>query len=74
MEAILIFLAGVVLGIIGSLIYRNRERIHGVIHIDHNTEQCVFNITSTDLSDRSKKIAVFMINHDAEISREEQGL
>lgn len=71
---ILIFSAGLVLGVIATLIYRSRERIHGVIHIDHKTEQCVFNITSTQLSNRKKKIAVFMLNHDAEISREEQGL
>ena len=70
----LIFLGGVVLGVISTLIYRSRERIHGIIHIDHNTEQCVFNISSTELSKRDKKIAVFVINHDATISREEQTL
>lgn len=70
-----IFLAGgVVLGIILTLLYKSRERIHGVIHVDHKTEQCIFSLTSNDLSDHSKKIAVFVINHNAEISREEQGL
>ena len=71
---ILIFLGGVILGVICTLIYRNRERIHGIVHIDHNTEQCVFSITSNQLANRKNKIAVFMINHDAEISREEQSL
>lgn len=71
---ILFFIGGVLLGVIFSRILRNRERIHGVIHIDHTTEQCVFNITSNELSNPKKKIAVFVINHDAEISREEQGL
>ena len=70
-----IFLAGgVVLGIILTLLYKSRERIHGVIHVDHKTEQCIFSLTSNDLSDRTKKIAVFVINHNAEISREEQVL
>ena len=70
----LIFVAGILLGVIISTILRNRERVHGIIHIDHVTEQCVFNITSADLSDPKKKIAVFVINHDAKISREEQTL
>ena len=65
---------GIILGLIVSKIFRNRERIHGIIHIDHETEQCIFSLTSKDLSDKSKKIAVFVINHDATISREEQGL
>lgn len=71
---IFIFLGGVILGVICTLIYRNRERIHGIVHIDHNTEQCIFSLTSDQLMNRKNKIAVFMINHDAEISREEQSL
>ena len=71
---VLIFLGGVILGIIGTLIYKSRERIHGVINIDHTTEQCLFSMISDELMKRDKKIAVFLINHDANISREEQGL
>ena len=67
-------LGGVVLGIIFTLIFKSRERIHGIVHVDHKTEQCIFSITSNQLSNRDKKIAVFMINHNAEISREEQSL
>lgn len=69
---ILIFLGGVILGVISTLIFKSRERIHGIVHVDHDTEQCIFSITSDQLSKRDKKIAVFMINHDATISREEQ--
>ena len=68
----LIFIGGVILGIVGTLIFKSRERIHGRIHIDHKTEQCVFQLTSDEISNRKKKIAVFYINHDADISREEQ--
>ena len=71
---ILLFVGGVISGIIFALIYKSRERIHGIVHIDHETEQCIFSLTSTQLSDRKKKIAVFLINHDAKISRDEQGL
>lgn len=70
----LFFIGGAIAGIIFMLIRRSRERIHGIIHVDHNTEQCIFNITSDQLSNRKNKIAVFMIDHNAEISREEQGL
>ncbi len=69
-----IFLGGILLGIICTLVYKSRERIHGVIHVDLSTEQCVFEITSDQLSDRKKKIAVFYINHNADISRKEQPL
>lgn len=71
---ILIFIGGVISGIVFTLIYKSKERIHGIVHIDHETEQCIFSLTSTQLSDRKKKIAVFLINHDAEISRDEQSL
>lgn len=70
----LFFVGGVILGIVFMTIRSKRERIHGIVHVDHNTEQCVFNVTSSELSNRKKKIVVFMINHDAEISREEQAL
>lgn len=62
-------LGGVILGVIMTLIYRSRERIHGVIHIDHDTEQCTFEITSDQLTKRGNKIAVFYIDHNAQISR-----
>lgn len=75
---ILIFLGGMIVGFIITTIYKNqknaRERIHGIVHIDHSTEQCIFSVTSSELTNRDKKIAVFVINHDANISREEQGL
>lgn len=71
---VLIFIGGLILGIVLTMIYRSRERIHGIIHIDHNTEQCIFSLTSEELMNRKKKIAVFVMNHEANISREEQGL
>ena len=70
----LFFIGGVILGVVITLIYRSRERIHGIVHVDHNTEQCMFSVTSNELSNRNKKIVVFLINHNAELSREEQGL
>lgn len=67
---VIFFIVGWVIGFCLTMIYKNRERIHGIVHIDHKTEQCIFSITSDQLSNRKNKIAVFVINHDAEISRE----
>lgn len=72
--AFIFFVGGFLLGIVCMKIYSSRERVHGLVHIDHETEQCVFSITSDELSNRKKKIAVFVINHDAKISREKQSL
>ena len=71
---ILLFIGGMLLGIIIMKIHSARERIHGVIEVDHKTEQCKILITSDELSNRKKKIAAFVIKHDAKISREKQSL
>lgn len=68
------FVGGIIVGIIFMKILQRNEIIHGIVHVDHNTEQCIFSLTSDQLSDRKKKTAVFVINHDANISREEQSL
>ena len=67
---ILIFIGGLILGVALTMLYKARERIHGIIHVDHNTEQCIVNLRSEELMDRKKKIAVFILNHEADISRE----
>lgn len=74
MEFVLLPIGGAIIGIIASKWLENHTKTHGVIDVDHNTEQCTFRITSTELSDRKTKKAVFVINHDARISREEQSL
>lgn len=70
----LYFIGGVLLGIVFMKIHSARERIYGVIEVDHETEQCKVCITSEELSDPKKKIASFVIKHDAKISREKQSL
>lgn len=71
---IVYLIAGIIIGIIAMKILQRNERIHGIVHVDHNTEQCIFSINSDQLTNRDKKIAVFVINHNADISREEQSL
>ena len=68
------FTGGIIIGAIITKAIEQRVKIHGVIDVDHETEQCKFHITSSELSNPKSKIAVFMINHNAKISREEQGL
>ena len=69
-----IFIVGLLIGIGFMWFKQNNEKIHGIVHVDHESESCAFSITSGQLADRSKKIAVFVINHDAKLSREEQAL
>ena len=64
------FIGGLLLGIIIMKIVRDKERIHGIVDVDHNTEQCIFHISSGEMSNRKKKIVKFYINHDANISQE----
>ena len=78
MEVALFIAGGAAIGaVIGSVIeklMKKHTKTHGVIDVDHNTEQCKIRITSAELSDRRTKKAIFTINHDAKISREEQVL
>ena len=68
------FLVGIIVGVVFMAFRQRNEKIHGIVHVDHETENCIFSLTSDQLADRKKKIAVFVINHDAEISREKQSL
>ena len=71
---IIFLLGGAFLGATVYYAIENRTKIHGIIDVDHNTQQCKVNIISSELSDRRTKTVVFMVNHDAVISRDEQGL
>jgi hypothetical protein len=68
------FMIGIIVGIVFMVFRQKNEKIHGIVHVDHETESCIFSITSDQLADTSKKRAVFFINHNAQISREEQTL
>lgn len=71
----LLYLAGgVFIGAAFCAFLENRTKSHGVIEVDHNTEQCKVCMTSVDLSNRKTKKVLFKVNHDANISREEQVL
>lgn len=71
---ILIFLGGVILGFIFSKFSKRQEKTYGFIDVDHETGLCRVRITSGELSNHKTRKAMFRINHDANISREDQGL
>ena len=69
----LIFITGgVLVGVIVGRLIEKRSKTHGVIDVDHSTGMCKVRITSEELSNHKTKKAIFIVNHDAEISREEQ--
>lgn len=75
MEALIYMGIGLILGAVIILIIDHRDKkIYGVIDIDHNTELCKFHISSDELGNRRNTKAIFIINHEASISREEQSL
>lgn len=71
---ILALVGGAVGGVLIGFIIEKHSKICGVIDVDHRTGMCQVRITSADLSNRKSKTAVFKINHDSVISREEQTL
>lgn len=73
---IISFLGGGVLGSLLTIIivgFRIKNmKIDGVIDVDAPNNLCQVHIISTELSDPKVKTAVFMVNHNANLSREEQ--
>lgn len=71
---ILYFIGGVVLStIVYIVIYiRTNRKTYGIIDIDHKHELCGARVTSSDLYNRNLQKATFKVNHNANLSREEQ--
>lgn len=65
-----------IIGLIGGFgvakLFKRSEKTFGIIDVDTNTGMCRVRITSEELGDPNKKHAIFIINHDASISRDEQ--
>lgn len=71
---LLIWLGGFVGGIMVSLLFDVFTKTHGVIEIDHNDYSCRVHMTSKEITNPKTKKAIFKIDHDADFSRNEQGL
>lgn len=65
---------GLIFGIIIKTIYGTRYKVYGTVDIDPVTGLCRFRISSDEIANPQKSYAYFRINHNAEISRDEQGL
>ena len=74
MDYIFVAIGGAIIGIMSVLLLALKNKTHGIIEVDHNTEQCKIRITSAELSNRKTKKVIFTVNHDARISRENQTL
>ena len=69
-----IFVIGFTIGFIFCLIFKRREYVYGQVDIDSITGLCRFRISSDKIADPRKKHAIFKINHNVDISRDEQWL
>lgn len=67
-------IVGIIIGFIFTRLLEKRKEVYGVITVDHKTELCSFHISSDELANRRNTKAMFIINHDGNISRDEQTL
>ncbi len=70
----LYFIGGLIVGILIMTIINIRKTIYGIIDVDTKTGMCGVRISSSELANPKYKKVMFKINHDADISREEQSL
>lgn len=68
---LIIFAGGIVAGIAMTKLFEYRKKTLGIIDVDHHNGLCNVRLTSSELEKRSVKKAVFDINHNANLSREE---
>ena len=71
---VLYVIGGMILGIVLMKILNRESGVYGVIDIEEESGLCRFRIEDYGLVDKKVKKAIFIINHDVKISRDEQGL
>ena len=71
---LIFFAGGVLVGIGSSMLYKKRKYLDGIIDIDHDNNIYKIRMISKDVVDNRKIKAAFLLNHNANISREEQVL
>ena len=67
-------LVGCILAIIILDLANKRQKVDGVIDVDSRNNLCQVHIISAELSNPKVKTAIFVVNHNADLSREEQSL
>lgn len=81
-EYIITLCIGILFGVIFKSAMENKEKVTGVVQIDHNSGLCRFKITNEELSNPKCKKVQFIVDHNATIteddyfgnSQEKQGL
>lgn len=68
------FIGGVLVGFSWAMPFWKGKNVKGIIDIDHDNNVYSIRMISKDVVDDRKKKAIFLVNHDAHISREEQSL
>ena len=71
---ILLVIGGVILGIVLTKLFKRNNTIYGTIDVEEYSGLCRFRINDAGLVDRKVKKATFLVNHDVNISRDEQSL
>ena len=67
------FLGGVIVGVSCTMIFKkDKNDVKGIIDIDHDNNFCRIRMISKDVVDNKKIEAKFALNHDFDVSREEQ--
>lgn len=74
MEILFYITIGIIIGAILEAVISCKDKIYGFIDVDQHTGMCKIRISSEEIANRKNKKAIFIINHDANISREEQSL
>ncbi len=71
---VLFFLGGVFVGFIFTILIKDNTKTYGIMLVDHENKLCKVHVTSNDLVDHRTKKVVLKVDHNANLSREEQGL
>lgn len=74
MEILFYITIGTIIGAILEAVISCKDKIYGFIDVDQHTGMCRLRISSEEIANRKNKKAIFIINHDANISRDEQSL
>ena len=74
MEILFYITLGTIIGAILEAVIDCKEKIYGFIDVDQHTGMCKIRISSEEIANRKNKKAIFIINHDANISRDKQSL
>lgn len=65
-------IVGFTIGLIVSSVFGRGKNVYGSIDVDPTNGLCRVRATSDEIANPKKKRAIFIINHNAEISRDEQ--